>query len=639
MKAFALVVITLTLLALPTRSVASKTSDLRVAYIPPSTWDAPWPAVCILDAATLASACPLPTEEGVNNNVVAWSPDGTMVATEQGLYRNGEGGTGRIVVLAADGSDHLANRRPSPAVVTGSARVSGRPMWSNDSRQVAVIGDNGIIMATLTGGHLDTLELGEGQIFDAAWSPDNAQFAIGRADIDNRGAALVLVNARTGAQKTLLHFAGSEIASGFFNGISWAPDGQRVLFTYSPPPAGPGPVGPSQHWVVDADGNNARMLYDSPVQNGLTLEARFSSDGQLIAFDGYSGATRNIFIMKPDGSDVHQLTHSATGAFRPRFDGDGRVLYNDLDGLTMNLITFASDDPEHGTVKTLLPAIEFEWAPAPGPLPANAVTPTATPTPAATPTPSPQQTATFQGSAWLNAHTSLGPIVGKIGGVACSEPSVAGFGPDSNVPRYTLHVVSGDVTAGCGREGAVVNFVVEGQSASQTAVWHAGSSQSLNLIAGPVFARFGGGLSINRTSSGESVVPFIGNQACGYDMTDGILGSVSLYDVVVYSAEQQAGCGVEGAQVTFKLLDPQSNVIAVAKEKGLWHAWDGVSDPQLLNLTMVPVGAGITVGNVGTGGSQGSGASVWASLSLVLASVGLGGIATGAALRRRGRVA
>jgi hypothetical protein len=398
MKAFALVVITLTLLALPTRSVASETSDLRVAYIPPSTFDAPWPYVCILDAATLANACPLPTEEGVNSNVVAWSPDGTMVAAQQELFKNGENVGSRIVVFAADGSHHLSNGRASPAVVTGNARVRGKPMWSSDNRRVAGVGEGGIVIANVAGGHLDTIELGEGQIFDAAWSPDSTQFAIGRTDASNGGAALVLVEARTGAQKTLLHFAGNDFTSGFLNGISWSSDGQRILFTYSPPPPGPGPFGPSQHWIVDADGSNARMLYDSRLENGFMMEARFSRDGQLIAFDGYSGAIRNIFVMKADGSDVHQLTHSATGAFRPRFDGDGRVLYNDLDGTTMKMVTFASDDPEHGTVTALLPAIEFEWAPAPGPLPANAITPTATPQPAATTTPPPMLTPVGQPS-------------------------------------------------------------------------------------------------------------------------------------------------------------------------------------------------------------------------------------------------
>jgi len=265
---------------------------------------------------------------------------------------------------------------------------------------------------------------------------------------------------------------------------------------------------------------------------------------------------------------------------------------------------------------------------------AYAATPTSTPAPAATLTPSPQQLATFQGSAWVNAHASSGPIVAKISDAVCSEPSVAGLGPDSNTPLYTVRVLSDDMRPGCGREGAVLNFFVEDQPASQTAIWHAASTQFLNLIAGPPFARFGGKLSIRRTSSGESVVPIIGDRLCGYDMTGGILGSVSLYDAIVYSAQQQPGCGVEGAEITFNLLDAEGNVIAVAKEEGVWRAWDGISPSQQLNLTMVPVG-GITIPSVGTGDARQHGSGPWGTLAAVLSGAGLIGIATAAALRKR----
>jgi hypothetical protein len=99
----------------------------------------------------------------------------------------------------------------------------------------------------------------------------------------------------------------------------------------------------------------------------------------------------------------------------------------------------------------------------------------------------------------------------------------------------------------------------------------------------------------------------------------------------VYSAEQQAGCGVEGSQVTFKLLDPQGNVIAVDRETGTWHAWDGVSYPQQVDLTFGPAG-GITM--PGTGDKPG-GASPWLPLSVGLALVGLAGGIGGFALRGR----
>jgi hypothetical protein len=171
---------------------------------------------------------------------------------------------------------------------------------------------------------------------------------------------------------------------------------------------------------------------------------------------------------------------------------------------------------------------------------------------------------------------------------------------------------------GCGREGALVTFFVGDQQAAQTVEWHAGEHLAVDLVVGPPFAWYSAGYS-PRLVEGK-LVPYIGNQACGYA-------------TVVYSAEQQVGCGVEGSVVTFKLLDAQGNVVAVANQTGIWHAWDGVSEPQQLNLTFGPAGV-ITMPGTGTGQGWHRGGSVWGQLSLMLGCVGLAGAATGLAFRR-----
>lgn len=91
---------------------------------------------------------------------------------------------------------------------------------------------------------------------------------------------------------------------------------------------------------------------------------------------------------------------------------------------------------------------------------------------------------------------------------------------------------------------------------------------------------------------------------------------------------------MEGSEVAFKIVDTRGNVLAIANEKAIWHAWDGVSDPQQLNLTFGPAG-GIKVGNTGTGDASGDEGGAWGRLSLVLASLGLAGGVAGFALRRR----
>jgi len=256
---------------------------------------------------------------------------------------------------------------------------------------------------------------------------------------------------------------------------------------------------------------------------------------------------------------------------------------------------------------------------------ANARTPTpaSTSTPAVLPAataPAPQP-AVFGGSVWVNARRVADRgVTAKIGDVVCATaraPFVTP--PGGGGPTYGVAVPSDEVLPGCGREGATVTFFVGDQQVPQTVVWHAGEDIRVDLIVGPPFAWYSAGHSPQLAEG--TLVPYIGNKACGYG-------------TVVYSNEQEPGCGVEGSQISFKLLAAQGNVIGVANQTATWHPWDGISDPQQINLTFGPPG-GITMPGTGTGdGSDGEG-TFWGGLSVLLAFAGLASAAAGLALRRR----
>ena len=262
---------------------------------------------------------------------------------------------------------------------------------------------------------------------------------------------------------------------------------------------------------------------------------------------------------------------------------------------------------------------------------AGARTPTATstPTPASTstPPPSPNQISTFIGSCWLNAELCRGQtMTARIGDTVCATDASPVAPPDSvNRLLFTLRVPSAEVVPGCGFEGAEVTFSVAGRMTAQTAIWHSGTQQFTAFTAGYPFARFVGSLAAREATSGQRLVPFVGAMSCG----SGYLG-VSGYEADILSNEQQPGCGVEGSQVTFKLLDAQGNVIAVANEKAVWHVWDGVSHPQRLDLTFGPATV-ITMPGTGTGDGPQHAGSAWALLGFV----GLASAATGFALRKQ----
>jgi hypothetical protein len=247
--------------------------------------------------------------------------------------------------------------------------------------------------------------------------------------------------------------------------------------------------------------------------------------------------------------------------------------------------------------------------------------------PVATATPVPREPALFSVIPWVNGQNTAHDVTAKIGETVCATgiPIVAGVRPS-----FQVSVPSEEALPGCGYEGAVVTFFVDGQQAPQTAIWHSGGmSQTLTVVIGPPFALFGGEVGPRRLSPRQVILPYVGNASCGHGRA-GEPGD--MYEAVVYSAEQQAGCGVEGSQITFKLLDAQGNVVAVAKEKATWHAWDGVSDVQTLDLTFEAVG-GVTMPSAGDGPQRAT--APWGPLALALASLGLTGGVAALAFRRR----
>jgi Tol biopolymer transport system component len=77
-------------------------------------------------------------------------------------------------------------------------------------------------------------------------------------------------------------------------------------------------------WVLDPRTGSARQL----TQEGFDTEPAFSPDGEWIAFssDNSRGGYLNIWAIRPDGRELHRLTHTGLDleAGEPAFSADGR---------------------------------------------------------------------------------------------------------------------------------------------------------------------------------------------------------------------------------------------------------------------------------------------------------------------------
>ena len=264
-------------------------------------------------------------------------------------------------------------------------------------------------------------------------------------------------------------------------------------------------------------------------------------------------------------------------------------------------------------------------------------TPPPTPCPTVTPTLAPDQVSQFSGELWLYVPGPYPPgaVTARIGDTVCSIPAyvppLCGVPPYVSPPSdpgpitadYSIDVVSESVKPGCGYEGAPVTFYVGDKPASRTAVWRAGSSQEIEIASQPPFAFFYGKFTLAFHLSEEigedwpaGMIALIGNEACGRALRgiwisrDPRTGGVYDYWAQVYSNEWQQGCGVDGDRVAFELIWNTSGtgtvsdgeVVGVARERGVWHAWGDGNTGIELNLTFAPPNA-TTLASVGDGSS------------------------------------
>ena len=174
----------------------------------------------------------------------------------------------------------------------------------------------------------------------------------------------------------------------------------------------------------------------------------------------------------------------------------------------------------------------------------------------------------FGGSVWkdggpLPAGTRVEALVGEK---VCGEATACGL----RESRYFMWVVSAEEEEGCGQESAEVRFRVDGAMANQTAQWHDQESATVDLFVGPDSAVFGGSVFAHRPDAPNITVPegatvsaYVGNRLCGESTIFVVHPGPSMYQIVVLPDALLAGCGSEGAPITFAIDGEAANEEAV----------------------------------------------------------------------------
>jgi Tol biopolymer transport system component len=103
-----------------------------------------------------------------------------------------------------------------------------------------------------------------------------------------------------------------------YTGVSLSADGSVLATVQTAKQAG--------LWVVQAGGVESRQMGGAPGRTVGALGVAWTPDGRLV-FTSDAGGASQLWIARPDGSDIRQLTSGETIVAHPAVSADGRWIY------------------------------------------------------------------------------------------------------------------------------------------------------------------------------------------------------------------------------------------------------------------------------------------------------------------------
>jgi TolB protein len=193
-------------------------------------------------------------------------------------------------------TDHIGN------VVSPSFSPDGsRILFANRAAE----GPTSLWTIDNTGENADLLYAGPNTIVAADWAPVGNRIAFAMA-VDQPDSYEVFIMNDDGTNVRQL----TRGLPGIGGSLDWSPDGKHLLLYAGLP-------GDKNIFLVDVDAETAAQL----TNGGNNAACSFSPDGQWIAFNSLRNNDQaDIFIMRPDGSDLRQVTNDPEPDWQPQWE-------------------------------------------------------------------------------------------------------------------------------------------------------------------------------------------------------------------------------------------------------------------------------------------------------------------------------